>query len=171
MFAVAYRRTMATAKPAVKDEPYAPRRNRLVKQSLDWQSRQADRKAKRLAEMDRNLAEAAVTHKLVAVTNVQIEEANNALCRWRGAPSTSRILKRISKATGIHVSEIKGPSRNAKVVFARFAAMYWLRRLSPMSLPAIGRYLGQRDHTTILHGKDQYPLRRKEMGRTLRKVW
>lgn len=42
--------------------------------------------------------------------------------------------------------------RNRDVVRPRQIAMYAIRELCPhMSLPAIGRMLGGRDHTTVLH--------------------
>jgi len=46
-----------------------------------------------------------------------------------------------------------GPQRTRTIARARQVAMYCIRSLCPhMSLPAIGRMMGNRDHTTILHG-------------------
>lgn len=42
-------------------------------------------------------------------------------------------------------------SRERHVVKARQAAMYISRRLTRRSLPEIGRRMGNRDHTTVLH--------------------
>ena len=50
------------------------------------------------------------------------------------------------------MEEIVGPKRNRAVALARQVAMYLVRELTPMSLPQIGRELGDRDHTTVLYG-------------------
>jgi chromosomal replication initiation ATPase DnaA len=69
-----------------------------------------------------------------------------------------RIAEAISKAHGIGVAELKGPSRLQAISIARFELMwrlYAIRRADgsrAYSLPMIGRFLGGRDHTTILHG-------------------
>lgn len=80
-----------------------------------------------------------------------------------------KIVRRISKATGISELELLSHKRSRHIVFARQAIIYWACRRTKMSLADIGRRMG-RDHTTILYGKDQYVDRRAAMGRTLRKV-
>jgi chromosomal replication initiator protein len=44
------------------------------------------------------------------------------------------------------------PSRVRRIARPRQIAMYLARQLTKMSYPQIGRRLGGRDHTTILHG-------------------
>lgn len=62
------------------------------------------------------------------------------------------ILRAVSQATGISVIDIISVRRTRAVTMARFMA-YWLaRRLTARSLPGIGRLIGDRDHTTVLHG-------------------
>lgn len=53
----------------------------------------------------------------------------------------------VSRASGITIKEIEGPRRAP--VDARHIAM-WLERRAGMSLPAIGKAFGDRDHTTVL---------------------
>ena len=47
---------------------------------------------------------------------------------------------------------LKSYRRHKIKVAARFKAMWLIRHETPWSLPKIGAYLGDRDHTTILHG-------------------
>jgi hypothetical protein len=53
---------------------------------------------------------------------------------------------------GVSVEDLKGSHRNRYIVKARHRAMYevYMQRRD-MSYPAIGRWFGGRDHTTILH--------------------
>lgn len=51
-------------------------------------------------------------------------------------------------------SEITGPSRQAYVVRARFALCAALRERGA-SYPQIGKWLGGRDHSTIIHAVDR----------------
>ena len=58
----------------------------------------------------------------------------------------------VSAYHGLRVSDLTGRSRVRNVVTARHVAMYLARELAGMSLPQIGRALGGRDHTTVMHG-------------------
>jgi chromosomal replication initiator protein len=49
-------------------------------------------------------------------------------------------------------SQIKSARRTAPVVYARQIAMYLCKYRTLKSYPEIGRRLGGRDHTTVLHG-------------------
>ena len=57
---------------------------------------------------------------------------------------------------GLHhfsVKELTGPSRAAKVVFARYVCMHLMYNLlEGISLQQIGAILGGRNHATIIHG-------------------
>jgi len=54
--------------------------------------------------------------------------------------------------TGISVDELKGKCRSGIYVKARWIAMFLMVGIGKRSLPQVGRFLGGRDHTTILHG-------------------
>jgi chromosomal replication initiator protein len=65
-----------------------------------------------------------------------------------------RILEAVSREFGTTPKLLKGPRRDRQLVLARFAAVALVLELCPeLSLPAIGRLLGQRDHTTIIHAR------------------
>ncbi|TWU00615.1 Chromosomal replication initiator protein DnaA [Botrimarina colliarenosi] len=46
---------------------------------------------------------------------------------------------------------LRSSSRKAPVVLARAVTIYLARQLTPLSYEEIGRYLGGRDHTTVMH--------------------
>lgn len=54
-------------------------------------------------------------------------------------------------AHDVTLDELKGPSRSRVIAWPRQDAMKLLAQAG-YSLPEIGRYLGRRDHTTVLHG-------------------
>jgi chromosomal replication initiation ATPase DnaA len=80
------------------------------------------------------------------------------------------IEKRLCGAFKITKAELRSKRRSREIVLARQAVMYWTCRLTQRSLPEIGRMMGGKDHTTILHGRDAYPTKRAKMGRNLRAV-
>lgn len=77
---------------------------------------------------------------------------------WRGTfPESNpfraeRIIRQVAEEFGLTVDELKSPERTRRVAYPRFKAMYRLKTETELSLPAIGRRLGGRDHTTVLHG-------------------
>jgi hypothetical protein len=65
-------------------------------------------------------------------------------------PTAKRIIKAVSEATGITISDILSPRRSNSVVRARHIAIYIIREYTRKSLPEIGRHTN-RDHSTIIH--------------------
>jgi chromosomal replication initiation ATPase DnaA len=62
------------------------------------------------------------------------------------------ILRVCCKYFDLTNSQIKSARRTAPVVYARQIAMYLCKYRTTKSYPEIGRRLGGRDHTTVLHG-------------------
>jgi chromosomal replication initiation ATPase DnaA len=67
-------------------------------------------------------------------------------------PHWREIVKSVADRHGVSISEIIGPDKRLRFVLARHEAMFHLRRDGSRSLPAIGRLLGGRDHSTVLNG-------------------
>ncbi|MDO8513627.1 MAG: chromosomal replication initiator protein DnaA [bacterium] len=66
--------------------------------------------------------------------------------------TTDQILKTITKFFNISLDELTGKKRTRELVYPRQIAMYLLKNELNLSFPAIGRELGGKDHTTIIHG-------------------
>lgn len=58
---------------------------------------------------------------------------------------------------GVAIEDMLSHRRFQQYVTARQVAMYLAKKLTTRSLPFIGRRLGGRDHTTILHGTRKVP--------------
>lgn len=61
------------------------------------------------------------------------------------------IAARVAEKHHLTVADLKGQSRRRPVAWPRQEAMHECRLVTQQSLPAIGRFFGGRDHTTVLH--------------------
>ena len=62
------------------------------------------------------------------------------------------ITAAVADIRGVALDDILSDRRSQRVVRPRHEAMYFAKALTPASLPAIGRRMGGRDHTTVLSG-------------------
>ena len=65
------------------------------------------------------------------------------------------IIKIVSEHFGIPVTELSSKKKSAEIVYPRQLAMYLCRTLTDAALSLIGKKLGNRDHTTVLHGYEK----------------
>ncbi len=81
-------------------------------------------------------------------------EALNAITSTprSAVPLPSIILEAVAQCTGVPVEALTSARREKQVAYARHMAMYLLRDVGQQSYAQIGRLLGGRDHTTVLHG-------------------
>ncbi|WP_170145735.1 helix-turn-helix domain-containing protein [Rhodoplanes elegans] len=63
-----------------------------------------------------------------------------------------RIVEIVGQHYGFSPMDLRAPRRDAPIVRARHLAYWMLRDVKGISLPEIGRVLGGRDHTSVLHG-------------------
>jgi chromosomal replication initiator protein len=61
------------------------------------------------------------------------------------------IIKKVADYYGIEVNAINTRSRKREVVLVRQVAMYLAKKHLDMSTSKIGKYIGDRDHATVLH--------------------
>jgi hypothetical protein len=62
------------------------------------------------------------------------------------------IIYRVAEKHGLSVNDILCSDRRDIIVQARHEVCYEMARLTPLSLPQMGKALGGRDHTTVLNG-------------------
>ena len=65
------------------------------------------------------------------------------------------IIKIVSEHFGITVNDISSRKKSADIVYPRHISMYLCRTLTDAALSLIGKKLGNRDHTTVLHGYEK----------------
>jgi chromosomal replication initiation ATPase DnaA len=66
--------------------------------------------------------------------------------------SMDAIVNRLAKAFNVSVLDIKSERRTVQLTLPRHAFCFLAKELTGKSFPSIGRFLGGRDHTTILNG-------------------
>jgi chromosomal replication initiator protein len=67
-------------------------------------------------------------------------------------PTPKAIMTIVANYFGIDVEGLKGKRRDKNTALARQVTMYLLRERNHCGLAEIGKMLGDRDHTTIMHG-------------------
>jgi chromosomal replication initiator protein len=65
--------------------------------------------------------------------------------------SVAEIQREVAERFGTPLIDMVSQRRAAKICRPRQVAIYLARHLTVLSLPAIGRHFGGRDHTTIMH--------------------
>jgi hypothetical protein len=71
---------------------------------------------------------------------------------FTGAQRMHRIIIAVAAAFGLMPRDLTGPGRMHRVTGPRQLAMFLCRERVKASWPAIGRQIGFRDHTTVMHG-------------------
>ncbi|MFW6114410.1 MAG: helix-turn-helix domain-containing protein, partial [bacterium] len=66
-------------------------------------------------------------------------------------PTIRDITALVAKFFSLTSRELRGPARRRHVIRARGVAMLLARKITGKSLNAVGKYFGNRDHTTVLH--------------------
>ena len=62
------------------------------------------------------------------------------------------IIKMVAEQFDITPADIIGNKRSSKIVYPRQIAMYLCRNMLDIPLTQVGSYIGNRDHTTVIHG-------------------
>ncbi len=86
-----------------------------------------------------------------------VETAGAALRELLQAPARKRltpaqVIEAVARYYRVDPRALRGKQRDRQIVRPRQVAMYLMREETEASLPEIGRELGGRDHTTVLHG-------------------
>ena len=118
----------------------------LIAHRVQDNIRQLEGALNRIAALAR-LQHEPITRELAA-------EALNAITTTprTAMPRPSVILDAVAQVTNIPVEALTSKRREKQVAYARHLAMYLLREIAQQSYAQIGRLLGGRDHTTVLHG-------------------
>ena len=65
--------------------------------------------------------------------------------------TADEIIQRVARENGIGPRDIKGDGRHRAVAWPRQQVMFEMYETGKWSLGQIGRLLGRRHHTTVLH--------------------
>lgn len=85
---------------------------------------------------------------------VTLEDVEVAVRRQLGdrkPPTIDQIKRAVMTVFDITKTDIESARRSRNIAYPRQIAMFLCRKLTTRSLPQIGRYFGNRDHTTVLY--------------------
>ena len=96
----------------------------------------------------------AKLNKKVEITLENVEEALKDIISPNEVKQVTPqlIVDVVAEHFGISPEDIVSKRRNSEFVQPRQICMYLCRQLTPESLQSIGKALGKKDHTTIIHG-------------------
>ena len=65
------------------------------------------------------------------------------------------IISMVAEHYNVSTADLCGNKRSSKIVMPRQVAMYLCREILAIPLKNVGQYLGNRDHTTVMHGVEK----------------
>ena len=113
-----------------------------------------------IRELEGALTKIVALSKLGTNREINIALAEEAL-KDLISPNSARevtpenIIQIVADHFGITTLDISSQKRNREIVVPRQIVMYLCRDMTATSLQAVGKYLGGRDHTTIIHGAEK----------------
>ena len=115
----------------------------------------AERVHKNVRELEGSLNRVAAYAQLTG-TDISVDMVKNALADTLNPTKTNRVSEQlvvntVSAYFSIDEESLKGRRRDKQTALARQVAMYLLREELNLSLAAVGRTMGGKDHTTVLH--------------------
>lgn len=99
-----------------------------------------------------------IAHASLMRCPLTVEVASNALQGFGPTPgslSVDQIIEAVAQFYNLETEDLLGRRRSKDIATARQMVMYLARGETNASLPQIGRALGGRDHTTVLHGYEK----------------
>lgn len=103
----------------------------------------------RKAEIETGLLKKQVEDQQKVIDNL-INEVDGGIIGE--IPSVKLVVTKVAEFYGVKMIALCGTNRVASIARVRHIAMYLCREMTGKSFPIIGRALGDRDHTTIMHG-------------------
>jgi chromosomal replication initiation ATPase DnaA len=85
-------------------------------------------------------------------------------------PKLKTIVTAVAREFNFTINDLLSHRKPSDIVTARFAAIYLARRLTLLSTTVIGKGLGNRDHSTIIHALRRFPEMMNENDQLLERV-
>jgi hypothetical protein len=94
----------------------------------------------------------------------KFREVRTAYAKPIGPPSSAHdraclIINAVADLYDFTIDEIRSDRRNKKLVQARHHAMWEISKYTHWTLGKVGKFLGNRDHTTVMNGRDRHQAR------------
>lgn len=127
-------------------EREAKRREKLERVEAERKAaRELAERSERKRQQIEKIIEAVERHKR------EVAEANAIPAYLRHPGRLGRLMRLFSQASGFTVAELQSVRRSKRLAHARQCLAWIMKKQSTLSLPQIGRKLGGRDHSTVIH--------------------
>jgi chromosomal replication initiator protein len=103
----------------------------------------------------RVMAFAALTKQPITLDLAHQVLASSSPVKQKACPDTMQVVKAVSGSYGYSLDDMRAKGRSKELVQARHVVMYLLKKHTNCSLRDIGIFLGNRDHSTVIHGIDK----------------
>jgi chromosomal replication initiator protein len=122
----------------------------------------ADRISNNIRDLEgclvRLIAYASLVHKDIITTDLAEEVLQQYVNAEPDLLSPERVVAVVCDKYNVRPEALCGSRRTKNVALPRQIAMYLLRHLTEMSLTEIGRFFGNRDHTTVIYACEKVSL-------------
>jgi chromosomal replication initiator protein len=128
----------------------------VPKNVIDYIARRVQSNVRELeGTLTRITAMASVAGSAVTLELATIALEANAGGVRRSAPTLDEVMEAVLNHYKVDRHFMLSTSRERAIALPRQVAMYLMREEAQCSLPRIGTYLGNRDHSTVMHGCDK----------------
>jgi len=84
-----------------------------------------------------------------------LNKINGETVRLKSRVTATQVVRLVAEYYQLKTTDIRGERRLKTVALPRQVVMYLLRKELRLSLKEVGRVLGGRDHSTVLHGQEK----------------
>jgi chromosomal replication initiator protein len=102
--------------------------------------------------MNKVVAFSQISHQPIGLQLAMEALSNTAIGPRKQRLTAADVVGSVVRHYNVSMKDLQGRSRTRDVVGPRQVAMYLLREETGLSLVDIGQQLGNRDHTTVMHG-------------------
>jgi chromosomal replication initiator protein len=97
----------------------------------------------------------ALLHGVPVTEKLAAEALDTLAPSYKRKVTADEVLNAVAQYYKLDLPALKSPARDKAIALPRQVAMYLMREESEASLPGIGALLGNRDHSTVMHGCDK----------------
>lgn len=101
--------------------------------------------------LNKIMAYSRLTNKTITLELAQAALKDQLIAKERPPVTMEYIRKTVAEHFRLSIDDINGRKRTQTIVVPRQIAMYLCRKILDTPLPAVGKFFGGRDHTTVIH--------------------
>lgn len=101
--------------------------------------------------LNKIMAYSRLTDKKITLEMAQVALKDQLVAKEKPVITMEYIRQTVAEHFNVSIEDINGRKRTQIIVTPRQISMYLCRKILDTPLPAVGRFFGGRDHTTVIH--------------------